>query len=220
MGLSLYWELRAGDGVDPRAAVSEMRSAALSAGFAEVGEVIDVSVTVHPAGEEATADRAWALSQAMVTLHPPGEEAVRLVPRSAVLFRATNPGAEDAVFGLADYEGLGWRFSGGCKTQGASKRGGMQAFLRSHRAIVTVLDRARSAGLKVSVKDDGEYWDTRDQKRLLDKLEEWEGLLASLGRRAEANPACTLAADVRDKIEAARKSQRRLDRAVVEGLEG
>ena len=115
---------------------------------------------------------------------------VRLAPEHVLAFRACWAGAEDAVFGLASYAGReGYLWTSGCATQGAARRGGRPSFLAAHRAIITVLDAARSAGIKVTVLDDGEFWVGRDPKVLLDKLDEWETLSAALERRHGQAPS-------------------------------
>lgn len=225
VGLSLYWELSAESDVDVHDLVRALHVSASSAGFDEVGEIVVARGDERVEGDDAIAARAWALSQGLATLHPDGEPARRVAPVEVVAFRAANPGTEDAVFGLARYDPVErlpkYRFSGGCSTQGASRRGGMPAFLKAHRAVIAVLDKARSLGLKVSVKDDGEFWQSRDPKKLIDKHEEWEGLMAALGRRRDEKKPCVLAADVKAKIEELRKRDRRYDRrSVVEELEG
>lgn len=246
MGLSLHWEWLAPTDLAPDAArklVHALREAACDCGFAEVSEVVEATVDRHATTDAEAIDRAWALSTGMVTLPTPPTlmglpdvgAHLRIPPAVVWAFRGSSPGAEDAAFGLAAYPatvtlGLhahptdlpGFRWAGGCSTQGAVKRGGAPAFLKAHRAVVLTLDRARALGVRVKVRDDGEFWTTRDPKVLLDKLEHWEGLVAALGRaRRDRKPTATiLAADVRQTLEARRRAAKRLDRPVVEGLEG
>lgn len=240
MGLSIYWEFVAeGDFADGIRKVQSLHAAAEGAGFDEVGKVVEAYADKHIEGDdEAAADRAWVLSQGLVTLHPSPtsgiQEVVRVAPLGVVGFRASSAGAEDAVFGLAVYPPSvqvgahriethlgGLRWSSGASTQGAAKRSGMPGFLRAHRAIVMMLDKARGLGLKVHVKDDGGFWEKRDQKGLLDKLEEWEGLMAALGRqRRDGRRTVPLACDVKPILEAKQKERRRLDREPIEELEG
>lgn len=246
MGLSLHWEWLAPNDLAPEAArtlVHALRQAACDCGFAEVSEVVEATADRHATDDAEAIDRAWALSTGMVTLATPPSLTglpevgpnLRIPPAVVWAFRGSSPGAEDAAFGLAAYPpsvkvGLqshpvelpGYRWAGGCSTQGAAKRGGAPAFLKAHRAVVLTLDRARGLGLRIKVKDDGEFWTSRDPKVLLDKLEHWEGLVAALGRSRRDRPptATTLAADIRPTLEARRRATKRLDRPVVEGLEG
>lgn len=242
MGLGLHWELSADGAVDNAGAlrvVSALRESALSLGFGEVGEVVEAWAGVHAAGDEdAMAERAWALSQGMVTVAAPTDDdtrrTVRIAPTHVVAFRGYSAGAEEAVFGLAWYDALpsavpaagggatsvGYRWASGCATQGAMKRGGARTFLAAHRAIVGVLDKARTAGLNVTVKDDGGYWETRDPKALFDKLEAWEELVAAIARKRAPGRAVPLASDVKAQIEARRRDRPRLDREPAEELEG
>lgn len=134
------------------------------------------------------------------------------------------------VGGAAGSAAGGVRTAGGTGGVGALDGGGgagggggnaLVSFLRAHRAVIAVLDKARGLGVKVRARDDGEYWEKRDQKVLIDKLAEWEVLMASIrAKRPERGPCPKLAAEMRPKIEAARKLRPRLDRDPVEGLEG
>jgi hypothetical protein len=225
VGLAIHWELALAEESETAAAekVRALHEAALAAGFGEVGEVVEAWSERHPAGETEMAQRAWVLSQGLVKLHPAGAmESIRVAPVHAVAFRAGSPGTEDAVFGLASYtrdDLSGYRWSGGCSTQGAAKRGGMPAFLKAHRAICQVLDKARSVGLKLVVRDDGGFWESRDPKTLFDRLEQWEHLLAGLGRKSrDAGGKSPLASQVLPTLEARKKPRK--DRPVIEDLEG
>lgn len=234
MGLSIHWELSldSADADQARQRVAALRAAAENAGFAELGEVVEAWSDRHVAGEVAAADRAWALSQGLTTVtvvEGAGTRQVKVAPAHVLAFRAYSFGAEEAAFGLATYPpaaadgtptGLsGYRWSAGCSTQGAAKRGGPPAFLRAHRALIAVLDKARSLGLKVTAKDDGTFWTTRDPKALLDKLDEWESLTVALKQNRRTESA-RLAADVRDKLEELKRQRKRHDREPSPDLEG
>ena len=225
MGLALHWEFNAQVGpADAARLIKLLHAAAKSANFASVSEIVEARADVHSdtaAGESEMADRAWALSTGMRSVPVPGEpgQTKRVTPVHVVAFRATSAGAEDAAFGLASYANeSGYRWQAGCDTQGAARRGGPPAFLAAHRAVVAVLDKARALGIKVVAKDDGEFWETRDQKRLLDKLDEWQVLTAALTRGNRDRPACTLRADVLPRLEATRRPRR--DQNPIEELEG
>lgn len=230
MGLGLHWELLAEPATDAAGAlrlIASLRESAMSLGFGEVGDVVEaLAGKSEPGGdEEAMADRAWALTQGLVTVAAPTDDnprrTVRVAPEHVVAFRGYSAGAEEAVFGLARYQAAGgYKWVSGCATQGAMKRGGPKAFIAAHRAIVGVLDKARTAGLKVTVKDDGGFWETRDPKVLLDKLEAWEELVAAIARQRTSGKVVPLATDVKDQIEARRKQRPRLDREPAEELEG
>jgi hypothetical protein len=223
MGLSIHWEWSfQGDAATARRVVEAVRAGALSAGFTEVGEVVEAWAERHETAEDVIVARAWAMGQGLRT-----QEAVvdghrnttRIAPLHVAAFRAYSRGAEEAAFGLASYTGLdGYRWSAGCDTQGAAKRGSPTGFLAAHRAVVATLDKARSLGIKVTAKDDGGYWEHRDIKRLLDKLDEWERLVAGLGKGRANEKPCFLASEMKSRVEAVRKGRK--DPKVIEELEG
>lgn len=89
-------------------------------------------------------------------------------------------GCEPAAFGFCKLPTVeGWRWSYSCCTQPASRpeHGGLENFLRCHRAIISVLDAITQAGLaEVGVKDDGGYWERRDPKKLAEAVQAWNGV--------------------------------------------
>ncbi len=102
-------------------------------------------------------------------------------------------GCESAEFGLCQYprripfragsiptgfEG-GWLLTGFCKTQYASQHG-WEHFLKCHRQIISVLDFWRELGVTVEVTDEGEYWQTRSEEKLRNRLQQYDGLVAAL----------------------------------------
>ncbi len=102
-------------------------------------------------------------------------------------------GCESTLFGLCKYprrmpfrggsvrtgtEG-GWVLQGHCKTQYASEHG-WGLFLKCHRQIISLLDFWRQLGATVEVTDEGEYWQTRSEEKLRNKLRQYDGLVAAL----------------------------------------
>lgn len=103
-------------------------------------------------------------------------------------------GCESALFGLCQYprripfragsiptgfEG-GWLLKGFCKTQYAGEHG-WEHFLKCHRQIISLLDFWRQLGVMVEVTDEGEYWQTRLEEKLRNKLQQYDGLVAAVG---------------------------------------
>ena len=108
-------------------------------------------------------------------------------------------GCESAEFGLCQYprrtqyrmsqfrtrsiptgfEG-GWLLKGHCKTQYAGEHG-WEHFLKCHRQIISLLDFWRQLGVMVEVTDEGEYWETRSEEKLRNKLQQYDGLVAAVG---------------------------------------
>jgi hypothetical protein len=86
-------------------------------------------------------------------------------------------GCEPAAFGFCKLPPMQrWRWSSSCCTQPASRpeHGGLENFLRSHLAIIGLLDAIQRAGLaEVEVKDDGGFWDWRDRDKLTATVQAW-----------------------------------------------
>lgn len=124
-------------------------------------------------------------------------------PKEVFFFWANAEGAEPFIVGLASYPaviehtlngervrfetglGVGWHWEGYCKTQyaGMPDAGGPDHFLATHQRIVAVLDHAVSLGIAAEVHDDSGYWDHRDQAALLDKLKQYNAMVASIAGR-------------------------------------
>jgi hypothetical protein len=97
---------------------------------------------------------------------------------------ATQPGdgCEQANFGFCQ-QTTGWRWQSFCKTQYASdpRCGGIENFLRCHVSIIKLLDFIKATGLAtVIVRDEGDYWQHRDMKKLAQEIIEWNELIAGL----------------------------------------
>jgi len=71
----------------------------------------------------------------------------------------------------------GWRLSGFCKTQYASRHG-WEHFRRCHLAAVDLLVALRGLGLKVWIMDEGNYWPHRDETELRRRVEQMNGIVA------------------------------------------
>lgn len=107
---------------------------------------------------------------------------------------APGDGCESALFGLCQYprripfragsiatgfEG-GWLLKGFCKTQYAGEHG-WEHFLKCHKQIISLLDFWQQLGVTVEVTDEGEYWQTRSEEKLKNKLRQYDGLVAAVG---------------------------------------
>lgn len=103
-------------------------------------------------------------------------------------------GCESAVFGLCQYPrrvlsrtgmvptgyGEGWLLKGRCKTQYAGEHG-WEHFLKCHRQIISLLEFWQQLGVLVEVTDEGDYWQTRSEEKLRNKLQQYDGLVAAVG---------------------------------------
>jgi hypothetical protein len=79
----------------------------------------------------------------------------------------------------------GWRWSSFCKTQYASNPecGGGENFLRCHLSVVRLLDQAKTLSILADVSDEGDYWEKRDVKALVEEVGEWNTMLAAFAGR-------------------------------------
>ena len=140
----------------------------------------------------------WLLIQAGQYLVRGGRH-YRITPTQVVAF-STLPGdgSEEANFGLAVYPktievdgkkvrtNLGhWSRSSFCKTQYASNPdvGGVENFLRSHLAVVKLLDAAAEIGILKEVSDEGDYFEKRDIKALAAEVGDWNTMTAGWAGR-------------------------------------
>ncbi|MBK8268086.1 MAG: hypothetical protein IPK83_07170 [Planctomycetes bacterium] len=119
---------------------------------------------------------------------------------NVVCFGINNNGTETALIGLASHPAIhrfrdktgeveietslgdSYTWQKCCKTQyaGSPRHGGESNFLRVHKGLVALMDAARDLGIEVVVRDDGEYWESRDTQRLLANLREWNEKVAAI----------------------------------------
>ncbi len=197
MGLTIYYHLSTSlsDPAGVMKLVEALRSFALDLPLEWVGEVQELRG--EEADEAIEPDRRW-----MKIVCSDFIAGQRIRPAHAIAF-STLPGqgCESAHFGFSSYPAFvdpgpgsgrkqkiatrleGWRWSSFCKTQYASdpRYGGIENFLRCHLCVVRLLDFARKTGLvTVEARDDGEYWESRDRGRLIQKAAEWNETVAAL----------------------------------------
>lgn len=201
MGLTIHYQLQSASRTPAKARqlVEQLRQKTLDLPFKEVGEIVQVS------GNGADFDKLgrddpnrWLLIQAGRSLERGGRH-YRIPPAQVVAF-STLPGdgAEEANFGLALYPKTvvidgrrvrthldGWSWSSFCKTQYASNPevGGVENFLRSHLAVVKLLDAAAELGVLKEVRDEGDYWEKRDIKALVAEVGDWNHMIAGWAGR-------------------------------------
>ena len=201
MGLTIHYSLQS-DTSSPNKArklIEQLRQKALDLPFKEVGEIVDVACS------EADFDKLdrddpnrWLLIQAGQYVQR-GERHYRISPERVIAFSAwPGEGSEEANMGLAVYPktmevdgkrvrtNLGqWSWSSFCKTQYASnpEYGGVEHFLRCHLAVVKLLDHAKTLGLLIEVKDEGDFWEKRDVQALAKEVGDWNTMLAGWAGR-------------------------------------
>ena len=124
-----------------------------------------------------------------------------VTPQHVIAFSTlVGPGCESAEFGLcmipqfvtiplngARYrrpmpDSDKWTFHSFCKTQYASdpRCGGTQNFLKCHLTVIKALDIAKEIGFDVTVNDEGDYFNNRDQTELLKNIGVHNEMIAGL----------------------------------------
>lgn len=214
MGLTIHYQLQSASRTPAKARqlVEQLRQKALDLPFKEVGEIVEVS------GNSADFDKLdrddpnrWLLIQAGQYVERDSRH-YRITPTKVIAF-STLPGdgSEEANFGLAVYPktieidgkrvrtNLGdWSWSSFCKTQYASNPevGGVENFLRSHLAVVKLLDAAADIGILKDVRDEGEYWEKRDIKALVAEVGDWNTMIAGWAGRLKDSFGDSLVSEI------------------------
>jgi hypothetical protein len=192
MGLTVHFKLTPPAGTDAYQAMKFVRALYRMAGrFKEKG-LVDA---VHP----PTADEKLVrhIGCDFLKQPVPGRENssyfLDVFPYGGFLFEVdVGAGCEPLHLGLCKYpatvrfqgkdlptkNGAGWRLAGFSKTQFASLHG-WEHFLRCHCAVVNLLAASRSAGLRVTISDEGEYWPRRSVSKLRANLDHMNGLVAA-----------------------------------------
>lgn len=78
----------------------------------------------------------------------------------------------------------GWTWSSFCKTQYAHLHG-PEHFLRCHRAVIDLVLIWQRLGCPVRINDEGDYWPTRDEARVLKEVGFLECAIAGLAGAAK-----------------------------------
>ncbi|MBW4617695.1 MAG: hypothetical protein KME21_31800 [Desmonostoc vinosum HA7617-LM4] len=65
-----------------------------------------------------------------------------------------------------------WTSESFCKTEFAFDEGGIENFIIAHCAIIEILDYAQTLGILSKVFDETGYWEKRDLKELISKVEQ------------------------------------------------
>jgi hypothetical protein len=74
-----------------------------------------------------------------------------------------------------------WYWGSWCKTQYASTVSD-EHFVRCHTLLVALLDSMPKLGIRLTVSDDGDYWETREVPRLLTALRRHNVIMAMMAR--------------------------------------
>jgi hypothetical protein len=201
MGVTIHYSLRSDtqSADDARKLVESLRRRAMYLPLLEVGDLLElVGDDCDDEHCEHDDPRRWLLIQANQPIERDGFMH-QVAPTRLIAFETLPAeGSEPANFGLCQYPaavpgraehgvghvqtGLspGWHWQSFCKTQYASnpKAGDTENFLRCHLSVIQMLDHAREIGILNEVVDEGEYWQRRDVKALVEKVNQWNVMIA------------------------------------------
>jgi hypothetical protein len=189
MGLSIFYQLRLPGHLEPAAVdtiLQSLHARAAAMRFAGLTELASIRAT-SPWDSGSATPQDWLECFATGVAEPFEEKEPALVgrPETARGFLVL-PGAEcePAAFAFlhradATASREEWYWWCACKTQYASLLS-EDHFVRCHQGVVALLDAAVELGIEVEVNDEGEYWETRDEARLLAHLRTMNHLMAKL----------------------------------------
>lgn len=173
MGLTIHWSLRAPEGwgeTEIKDALSKLRDFALTLPLKEVSDVL------YFAGDDANYSKGpkddphkWLKSQAQ------NYDEKAMPTKFYALSTWPGEGCEGANFGLGFYaDSNSWTWSSFCKTQYS------EDFAGCHLAVITLLDFCKKLGFLERVSDEGDYWETRDLKKLAGNINQSTDMLKAL----------------------------------------
>ena len=211
MGLTIHYSLKArGSDGQARKLINALHQTAQDLPFKELGNVVDLSGDQCDFDQRDKEDPLrWLLIQTEASVEiTPQDRAMRgrgwhsyqrVEPTRLIAFTAwPDEGCEASNFGLCKFPAVvetehgpvkiklaGWRWSSFCKTQYASdpKCGGVANFLRCHLTVIAMLDKAKELGCFEEVSDEGDFWQKRDLKALVQEIGSWNEMIAALGGR-------------------------------------
>lgn len=240
MGLAITYIFKACiDDKAARASVEKLCERARTLGF-DVDGVDD-----HDLGAKGNQGAQIFTTWWEITGEGDNEIRAEFAPRRAIMFLAQAKGCEPIFMGLARYPevvltkagpvksrfGNCWGWYTCVKTQYAAlpKHGGVKNFLNAHIGIVKLCDLAKELGFETEITDEGDYYQKRDEKTLVEKMVFLERAMAGLAgalkdsglkteaaisdhpqfERLEANGREELGDKIRDAMQIARNELRR-----------
>jgi hypothetical protein len=197
MGLTVHYAFRTStrSKAVARSLIEQLRQRALDLPVRGVGDIVEAT------GDECgfqqqprESSLRWLLIQAQEQVRL-GDQLVSVMPKAIVAFTIDlGDGCEPANIGLCSYPASvtladgkvvrtkvsGWRWTSFCKTQYASDPGcgGVENFLRCHLSLVALLDHAKEIGVLGDVSDEGDFFEKRDVKALVQEVGEWNQMIA------------------------------------------
>jgi hypothetical protein len=211
MGLTIHYSLKArGSDVQARKLIHALHQTAQDLPFKELGPVVELAGDQCDFNRRDKEDPLrWLLIQAEddVEIPPQGgamrgqgwQSYQRVQPLRLIAFTTwPGEGCEQSNFGLCKFPAVveteagpvktklsGWRWSSFCKTQYSSdpNSGGVPNFLQCHLTVIAMLDKAKELGCLAEVNDEGDFWQKRDLKALVQEIGSWNEMIAALGGR-------------------------------------
>jgi hypothetical protein len=211
MGLTIHYSLKArGSDVQARKLIHALHQTAQDLPFKELGLVVELSGDQCNSNKRDREDPLhWLLIQAEESVEiVPQYRAMRgqgwhsyqrVQPLRLIAFTAwPGEGCESSNFGLCQFPAVvqtergllktklsGWRGGFFCKTQYASdpKCGGVANFLQCHLTVIAMLDKAEELGCLAEVSDEGDFWQKRGLKALVQEIGSWNEMIAAFGGR-------------------------------------
>ena len=209
MGLTIHYSLKArGSDAKARKLIQALHQTAQDLPFKELGQVVDLSGDQCDFNKRDKADPLrWLLIQAQEDVELVSQGRVvggqtcrsyqRVQPTRVIGFKAwPGEGCEASNFGLCKFPAVvetsdgpvktklsGWRGGFFCKTQYASDPncGGVPNFLQCHLTVIAMLDKAKELGCLADVSDEGDFWQKRDIKALVQEIGSWNEMIAAFG---------------------------------------
>jgi hypothetical protein len=198
MGMHLNWEFHLPAETSAERVtelLTALRERALQLPFEEVTKIEDVTeIIAHPSGDPWFSIRDYVAQWARV-ISKPDEEDSRIGDLNTAVGFGVFPGkrCEGATYGFvkraeADGGNAEWFWHHCCKTQYASVVS-WEHLIKCHTSLVALLDHAIDLGIGVVVRDEGHYWETRDESRLIAETEYMNQLVARIaGAFSDAMP--------------------------------
>jgi hypothetical protein len=175
--------------------LTALRVRALQLPFQEVTDIEYVTeIIARPSGDSWTSIRDYVADWARV-ISKPDEIDSRIGDLPTAIGFGIHPGkrCEGATYGFvrraeADGTNAEWFWHHCCKTQYASVVS-WEHLIKCHTSLVSLLDHAIELGIGVVVRDEGHYWETRDEARLIAETEYMNQWVASFaGAFSDAMP--------------------------------
>ena len=179
MGLTIHYDLEfSGTDTEVQNKLKEIKFCAEQLPFAEINgpAVLDYekwTIEKKHAKKGYNDWRDWASIQGMNY-----EKGDANGPKAYCLNLFPGEGCEDMNIGLRQHKNSNlWTWDSFCKTQYAEE------FVKCHLLVIRMLDECKRLGILKDVRDDGEYWETRDVRVLGGNINESTEMLQDISKK-------------------------------------